>query len=79
MSTIKKVDVGKTVDLNVEGEIERGLKVVSEDNLAKDIVTAYSPIGKSIIGKSKGDAVSAILPCKSKIEVEILDIKEDAG
>ncbi|QQW88030.1 transcription elongation factor GreA [Helicobacter pylori] len=71
-----KVSFGSTIKiLNLDNDKEFSYTIVGsvESNPAKGLISFGSPIAKSLIGKSKGDAVSIQLP-NGESDFEILDI-----
>ncbi len=74
--THHKVSFGSTIKiLNLDNDKEFSYTIVGsvESNPAKGLISFGSPIAKSLIGKSKGDAVSIQLP-NGESDFEILDI-----
>ncbi len=71
-----KVSFGSTIKiLNLDNDKEFSYTIVGsvESDPAKGLISFGSPIAKSLIGKSKGDAVSIQLP-NGESDFEILDI-----
>ncbi|MFP6148577.1 transcription elongation factor GreA [Helicobacter pylori] len=71
-----KVSFGSTIKiLNLDNDKEFSYTIVGsvESDPAKGLISFGSPIAKSLIGKSKGDAVSIQLP-SGESDFEILDI-----
>ncbi|WP_033781111.1 transcription elongation factor GreA [Helicobacter pylori] len=74
--THHKVSFGSTIKiLNLDNDKEFSYTIVGsvESDPAKGLISFGSPIAKSLIGKSKGDAVSIQLP-SGESDFEILDI-----
>ncbi|GAA9365771.1 transcription elongation factor GreA [Helicobacter pylori] len=74
--THNKVSFGSTIKiLNLDNDKEFSYTIVGsvESDPAKGLISFGSPIAKSLIGKSKGDAVSIQLP-NGESDFEILDI-----
>ncbi|AGT74150.1 transcription elongation factor GreA [Helicobacter pylori] len=74
--THHKVSFGSTIKiLNLDNDKEFSYTIVGsvESDPAKGLISFGSPIAKSLIGKSKGDAVSIQLP-NGESDFEILDI-----
>lgn len=70
-----EVNLGSKVKLEMDGDkLEYELVGSSEANPSAGKISGESPIGMAIIGKKKGDKVSAITP-GGKIAIKILDIK----
>ena len=61
--------------INVDTDIEQQLQIVSEDesNIQCRKISNTSPLGKSLIGKEKGDSVFVDTP-KGEVEYVIIDI-----
>ncbi len=71
-----KVSFGSTIKiLNLDNDKEFSYTIVGsvESDPAKGLISFGSPIAKSLIGKSKGDAVSIQLP-NGESDFEILDV-----
>ncbi|GAA8581815.1 transcription elongation factor GreA [Helicobacter pylori] len=71
-----KVSFGSTIKiLNLDNDKEFSYTIVGsvESDPARGLISFGSPIAKSLIGKSKGDAVSIQLP-NGESDFEILDI-----
>ncbi|GHR92338.1 transcription elongation factor GreA [Helicobacter pylori] len=71
-----KVSFGSTIKiLNLDNDKEFSYTIVGsvESDPAKGLISLGSPIAKSLIGKSKGDAVSIQLP-NGESDFEILDV-----
>lgn len=71
-----KVSFGSTVRiLNLENDKEFVYTIVgsTESNPLKGLISFGSPIAKSLIGKTKGDEVSIVLP-SGESDFEILDV-----
>lgn len=71
-----------TVDLGSSIEVETSNKKMTfnivgsnEADPPSGKISNESPLGRSFIGKKKGDTVRVVLPNKKKIEYKILDIK----
>ena len=72
-----KVYILKTVvlkDLKFDDEIEYTLVSPAEANFAENKISVASPIGKALLGKSKGDNVEVQAPA-GVLTYKILDIK----
>ncbi len=72
----QKVSFGSTVKiLNLDNDKEFSYTIVGsvESDPARGLISFGSPIAKSLMGKSKGDEVTVILP-SGENEFEILDI-----
>ena len=72
-----KVIFGSTVkvkDLNADKQISYRLVGQDEADISKNLIFFKSPIGKALIGKEKGEMVSANTPSGEK-NFEILDVK----
>ena len=73
----EKVIFGSTVkvkDLNTNKNISYRLVGQDEADISKNLIFYRSPIGKSLIGKNKGDTVSFTAPSGEK-NFEILDVE----
>ena len=79
-----KVAFGSTVkvyDSTKDEEIEYKLVTSEEADVAKGLISTTSPIGRSLMGKKKGDTVTVITPTGDR-ELEILRLKtihDEAG
>lgn len=60
-------------NLKTKQEVEYQLVSAKEANLQQGRISVDSPIGKGLLGKSKGDKAEIIVPA-GKIEFEILEI-----
>ena len=72
-----KVIFGSTVkvkDLGIKKDIIYQLVGQDEADISKNLIFFKSPIGRSLIGKDKGDIVNVITPSGEK-NFEILDVK----
>ncbi len=72
-----KVIFGSTVkvqDLETNKEISYRLVGQDEADIKKNLIFFKSPIGKSLIGKSKGEMVSVVTPSGER-NFEILDVE----
>ena len=72
-----KVIFGSTVkvqDLETNKEISYRLVGQDEDDISKNLIFFKSPIGKSLIGKNKGDMVSVTTPSGER-SFEILNVE----
>ena len=72
-----KVIFGSTVkvkDLEIEKDIIYQLVGQDEADISKNLIFFKSPIGRSLIGKDKGDIVNVITPSGEK-NFEILDVE----
>ncbi len=72
-----KVNFGATVtllDINTDKEVKYTLLSEFESDLSKGILAVESLVGKSLMGKEKGDEVEIKTPAGLK-EYEILDIQ----
>ena len=72
-----KVIFGSTIkvqDLETNKEITYRLVGQDEAEISKNLIFYKSPIGKALIGKSKGDLVSVITPSGER-NFEIQDVK----
>ncbi len=70
-----EVNLGSRVKLEMDGDkLEYELVGSSEANPSAGKISGESPIGMAIIGKKKGDKVSAITP-GGKIAIKVLEIK----
>ncbi len=72
-----KVIFGSTVkvkDLNADKQISYRLVGQDEADISKNLIFFKSPIGKALIGKEKGEMVSANTPSGEK-NFEILDVE----
>ncbi len=72
-----KVIFGSTVkvkDLNTDKQISYRLVGQDEADISKNLIFFKSPIGKALIGKEKGEMVSAYTPSGEK-NFEILDVE----
>jgi len=70
-----EVSLGSKVKLEIDGDkLEYELVGSSEANPSAGKISGESPIGMAVIGKKKGDKVSAITP-GGKINIKILEIK----
>jgi len=76
--TTDVVSIGTTVkvlDLEYNEEIEYTIVGSAEADPSQNIISNESPIGKSLIGKSKGDEVEIAIP-DGVIKYKILEIKK---
>lgn len=73
----KVVSMGKTVQIKFSSDMVREYKIVGhlEANPLQGKISNESPIGKALIGKSKGSTVSYKAETGTEIAVEIIDIK----
>ena len=72
-----KVIFGSTVkvqDLETNKEISYRLVGQDEADIKKNLIFFKSPIGKSLIGKSKGEMVSVVTPSGER-NFEILNVE----
>ena len=72
-----KVIFGSTVTIkDLENKKEKSFKIVGKDeaDIEKNLIFYKSPIGKALIGKSKGDTVNVNTPSGEK-NFEILEVK----
>lgn len=73
-SASSRVDVGSTVEIEVEGN-KSTLMIVgdSEANPLENKISHHSPIGQALVGKKAGDAVKVTLP-RGDVEYKIVKI-----
>ena len=72
-----KINFGATVkllDLNTDKEVQYTLLSEFESDISKGILAVESLVGKSLIGKEKGDEIEIKTPAGIK-EYEILDVQ----
>lgn len=80
----KKISNGKVVfgsrvvlkDLDSGKIVEYALVGPDESDISKGKISITSPLGRSLIGKSKGDVVEVTVP-RGTIEYEIVDVKDE--
>jgi len=72
-----KVNIGKTVVLKIGSMLESEYTIVGslEANPRMKKISNESPIGKGIIGSSKGDTLKIKTETGQEIEVTIVDVK----
>ena len=70
-----KVEIGSTILLKMDGQtLEYTLVGASESDPASGKISAESPLGNSLLGKTKGEKVEIATP-NGKITCEIIAIK----
>jgi len=64
-------------DLDFDEKLEYTLVSPAEANIAENKISTTSPIGKALMGKSKGEKIDIKVPA-GILHYEILDIKKPA-
>ena len=72
----KKVNVGSTVTVNMNGK-ERVVTIVgaAESDVAAGKISNESPVGAALLGCKKGDKTVAVGPTGKEIDLEVLKIE----
>ncbi len=75
--TSKKVNIGKTVELQINGNDPKTYSIVGtlEADPLNARISNESPVGKAVIGHKKGDTVTFKTEASKEITVKIIDVK----
>lgn len=75
--TSKKVNIGKTVELQINGNDPKTYSIVGtlEADPLNARISNESPVGKAVIGHKKGDTVTFKTEAAKEITVKIIDVK----